>query len=126
MEEYDNCIYSFERRIYAEYHVMRNNALAAYRIIEDGLKERSRKSKGRREVLLQDSKILFNKYPAILHAAKASFTNAAFDEVYEKFGDSTKDIERKRLAIYKKLADPGDYAEAVMILSAYFNSPMQY
>lgn len=124
-EEYNSCKYSFEKCMYAEYYAMHNNPIAAYKLIENGLQVRSKMSNDRRETLSQDIQMLLSMYPEILRAAKSTFTKAAFDISYQEFGEYSEDIERKRLAIYRQLADPEDYEEAETRFSTYFGNYVQ-
>jgi hypothetical protein len=124
-KERDSCLFRLERLSYAEFRIKTNNPLQAYYEIERGLTKKGKKSEQRSNELLQHSHIFLEQHPEVLSAAKASFSNAAFEDMVNVHGDEAEDTMRNRLVVYEKLANPNDYHDAVREFSAFFKKSLR-
>lgn len=90
---------------YSENAINRQDWEAAYRLLEDGLVHTD-------ETLRVNSHELLVRHPKILDGAKESFSEQSIRKTLTVHADSANELEEKRLAIYKTVATPADYADA--------------
>ncbi|MDB4409853.1 hypothetical protein N9235_03495 [Gammaproteobacteria bacterium] len=100
--------------IYSEKAIKRQDWEAAYRWLEDGLVSADD------EIKYQSHEVL-NRYPEIMEGAKESFTEKSFKETLSKHGDAAFKLEEQRLAIYRTVASPLDYADAEQNFARVFS-----
>jgi hypothetical protein len=101
---------------FAEYFAITGSPYDAYLQIEDGLRYRHK------EVMLQQSRLLLDKYPEIIRSANTHFTKKGFEQSVATYGDHAEQIERKRLSVFHQFAKPEDYEVAKREFLMFFET----
>lgn len=101
---------------FAEYLAITGSSYEAYLQIEAGLQYKHK------EVMLQQSRLLLDKYPEIIRAANTHFTKKGFEQSVGTYGDHAEQIERKRLSVFQQLAKPADYEVAKREFLMFFKT----
>lgn len=98
---------------YAKDALGRNNPTAAYRLLEDRLVSEYPEVKQRCRQFIQEN-------PEVLSAAKETFTEQSLKKSIANNGKLAREIEEKRLSIYKTVASDSDYKKARLNFDSVF------
>lgn len=101
--------------LFANKAYLRGDFEASYRLLEDLLQSKHPQVR-------EKARLYLKNHPSLLQGAKASFSKESFKQSKSDYGYSAREIEKRRLLIYKSIAPSIDYSEAEINYENIFGS----